>query len=117
MRSERGSILLHVLVTGVLVAMIASSLLQMTMLRYQVTARANSGAQKKRSDQAALNQLISFWNAANSRCVNNLPGYSCAGAAGTCSCTCTPVSVGEPTIYVSGPNGGPCTIQIVSSAN
>ena len=48
MTNQRGSVLLQVMVTSVLVALIAASLLRMSMLRYQVTSRSAKALQGKR---------------------------------------------------------------------
>ena len=114
--NHRGSVILHVLVTGVVVALLAALLLRMTMLRFMVTAHAHASSQMKRDDESALARIQSNWNSANAVCANNVPGYSCSGAAGTCACVCTPVSVGDPTVTVSQPGGAgtPCRLSIQS---
>ncbi len=105
--------LLHVLVTGAVVALIAASLLRLATLRYQVTARAQQATVERRSDEGAMARIISAWNAANQNCTA-VPGYSVSGSAGSCSCTLNPSSSGDPTVtaYMSGGN---CTLKLVSS--
>ena len=88
--NKRGSVLLHVIVTGVLVAMIAAALLRMTMLRYQAVARGAQIVVDKRTDQAALASLIETWNQNNQVCSTPTPDFACAGTLpGTCGCSCT----------------------------
>ena len=115
---KRGSILLHVLVTGALIALISATLLRMAMLRYQVTVHATNGTQERRYDEGALNLIIGAWNSVNIACANNVPNYSCAPAAavspGNCGCTCTPTGAAPlnyPTVTNSG-GAPPCTLTI-----
>src|SRR5437016_5978654 len=115
---NRGSVLLHVLVTGVLVALIVATLMRMTMLRYRVTARSARALQEKRSDQAALASLTGVWNLRNIVCASPTPDYTCSPASvavpGVCGCTCTPVTLGFPTV-TARVVGGVCTLNIVST--
>lgn len=113
---KRGSVLVHVLMTGVVVAIIAAGLMRMTMLRYVASARATGGTQARRHTDAALNRALTYWNQNNIVCGNSIPGYSCAPASvtspGTCNCTCT--SAGNATIRVTGGGAPPCSIEIES---
>lgn len=113
---KRGSILLHVLVTGVVVALMAACLLRVAMLRYEVTARAQVQGQERRDDDGALARLMSAFNANNGVCgaVAAASGYSCNGAVGTCTCTCTPLAATDPTVTLAGGGGG-CQMTIKSS--
>ena len=117
---KKGSVLLHVLVTGALIALIAATLLRMALLRYQITAHATATTKERRADEAALNMIITAWNMNNVACSNtNLSNYSCAPAAtvppGNCNCTCTPTGAAAtasfPTI-VAGGGSPPCTLVI-----
>jgi Tfp pilus assembly protein PilX len=114
--NRRGSVMMHVLVTGVVVALIAASLLQLSMMRLTVTNNAAKGGQAKRSDEAALARLMTAWNAVNGKCDSptSAYGYACAPAGANCSCTCAPTLAGDPTVNVSGPAAGPCRFDIVS---
>lgn len=115
---RRGSVLVHVLMTGVLVAIIAAGLMRMTMLRYIASARATSGTVARRQADATLNRALTYWNSANVVCSNTIPGYSCSPASistpGTCSCTCTPSTSGQATIVVSGGGAPPCSINVTT---
>ena len=120
--NRRGSVLMHVLVTGVIVAFIAAGLLRLAMLRYEVTARAQRSAQDKRSAEGALSLLITYWNLNNTRCAD-VPGsggyssYSC-GNTGTCDCTCTPTNAADPVIR-SQASADPnvCSLRIATPEN
>lgn len=124
MRNRRGGVLVHVLVTGVIVALIAAVILRVTLLRYVVTARTHKASQMKRYDEAALARITSNWSNAlyggtltSIICANNVPGYNCSPSAfsppGFCGCTCTPSVAGDPTVNTSLV-GGECRLQIVS---
>lgn len=114
---SRGSVLVHVLMTGVIVAIIAAGLMRMTMLRYIASARATSGVAARRQADAALNRALTYWNSVNIVC-SAVPGYNCApisgSAPGTCNCTCTPTLGTEATIVVSGGGAPPCNINITT---
>lgn len=106
--NKRGSILLQVLVTGVILAMIAAAILRVTMGSSFVTARVNSETVQKRSDEGGLARLTAAWDA-NGPCTN-VSGYSCAGTSGSCRCTCTPSNPADPTVTVAG-SGPPFVTQ------
>lgn len=115
---ERGSVLLHVLVTGVLVALIAASLLRLAMLRYQLSARTLQVTKARRFSEAGLALVVSNWNFAGAACANNVPGYDCGGSVnppppGTCGCTCVPTDTSAhlPTIYTCPADGGSCAVS------
>jgi Tfp pilus assembly protein PilX len=114
--SKRGSVLVHVLMTGVVVAIIAAGLMRMTMLRYVASSRAAGGTQARRQADAALNRALTYWNQNNVVCGNSIPGYTCAPFSstppGVCNCTCTPSVSGQATIVVTGGGAPPCSITI-----
>jgi hypothetical protein len=116
--NRQGSILIHVLVTGVIVALIAACILRVTLGSYLVTARANSDGIQKRQDEGALNALMSTWNTSASVCSAGA-GYACTGAAGTCGCTCT--KAGSPTVTtagaMSGNAPGGCVVTIAPTSD
>lgn len=111
---RRGSILLHVMVTGALMALIAATLLRMSMLRYQMGGRGANMLQEKRDDSGAMAAVIGAWNSANSVCGAN-PfnfGGGCAANPGTCSCSCTQNGTG---VVVSASMVlGVCTLTLTS---
>lgn len=114
-RSRRGSVLVHVLITAVIVSFIAVGLAQMLLLRYTATARATAGTGGRKANEGALNRLLMQWNATNTYC-SAPSGYVCTGTPGSsgpanCSCTCTPSpSCSCPAAPASDPTACPPTI-------
>lgn len=121
-RNRRGSVLLHVLVTGVLVALISATLLRMSFFRYAMAGRGALVLQEKRDDQAALAAVLGTWNNANKVCGGAPAGWGGCTNPGVCSCTCTrPGAVGPPVIdavtvtaAATGPVSNPCVVTIKS---
>lgn len=94
-RKERGSILLHVMVTSVVVLFISAAILRLALMRYKMNSRNEYVIKEKRGDTGALGALTSTW-AVNGLCSSAPPIYTCAGATvGNCGCTCTP-NAGSP---------------------
>lgn len=123
---KRGTILLHVMVTSVLVALIAATLLRMSLLRVAATARSQKILIEKRDDQAVLSSILSAWNSANGgsgqTCANKpITGYAYSGVPGTCNCSYTPnpqtTPPSLPTFTAGGTVNayGGCPIKIVSA--
>ena len=111
--NKRGSVILHILVSGVVVALVAAMLLRMAMLRYQITSRSHKAAQMKRMDESALARLTSNW--ASGQVCDNFPGYTCAGSVpGSCGCTCPPTNSNEPLILTGASGAAPCQLTIQS---
>ena len=116
---ERGSILLHVMVTGAVMALIAATLLRLTMLRYQVSSRSQKMLQETNLDNSGLAALLGAWNKVNETCATSAV-YTCLPAAaappGICGCTCTPTAAGNPPwpTVTTAPSGTPgiCTLTI-----
>lgn len=124
--------LLHVLVTGAVVALIGASLLRMALLRYMMGARSGKLVVEKRADTGAYANLLTLWNAQSKTCYSDggaVSGYTCTPNAngspvpGICGCTCTPVAQTNPptlpTVYAGqglAPGGTPtnCPIYIKS---
>lgn len=125
--SQRGYVLVHVLVTAVIVAVIAVSLARMLLMRYTLMSRNTEGAQGVLTAQGGFNRLMNFWNDNNMVCkdpsgfnlgftctlVSGAPLPSTMDAPGVCDCACT---AGGATIYVADAGGGttggppPCAI-------
>jgi hypothetical protein len=119
---KKGTILLHVMVTSVLVALIAATLLRLSLLRVQAASRGQKILTEKRLDQGALASIVAYWNSVNMTCANNVPNYSCAPAAatipGSCGCTCTPTVVQNPPLPTVTTNGTPASCQLnIGAAN
>lgn len=115
---RRGSVLVHVLVTGVIVCVIAAGLARMLLLRYAAVQRVQEGTAGRKSAEGGLNRLLGVWNRTNIVCSNIAGGgYTCSPASvsspGTCNCTCTG-GAGDPTVVVSGGGAPPCTVTATS---
>ena len=115
--SRRGSVLIHILVTGVIVSIIAAGLLRMTLMSYIAVDRAAKGAQNRKEAEGMLNRAITYWNASGIVCSTDA-NFTCATPSatspGTCSCAC-PSAVALPRVEVSGGGAPPCTITVISS--
>ncbi len=112
--ADRGSVLIHVMVTGALVALIAALLMRMAMFRATIAHRGGAALVEKRLDQAGFNSIMTNWNAANAVCSNTVPNYNCTGVAGACGCTCTPTLPDFPTVTAALVAGN-CQITVVST--
>ena len=121
---NRGSVLLHVMVTGALIALISATLLRMAMLRYQMGGRGAIILQEKRDDQQVLAAILAAWNNANGgagqTCANvAIAGYAWAGTAGACNCSYTPAPQTapptKPTFTTNGGTPDSCALTIVSA--
>lgn len=114
---RRGSVLVHVLITGVIVAFIAAGLLRMVLMNYIAVDRATKGAQNRKEAEAMLQRALTYWNKTNSVCSTDATYFPCTGAgvgANQCNCSC-PNGTALPRVEVTGPAGGPCRITIISS--
>jgi hypothetical protein len=106
---RRGSVLLQVLITSILVSIIAAGLMSMVMGRHTTTARVAAGTASRKKADAAFGQLMSHWNSpANGVCASVM-GYSCTGSPGTCGCLCT--KMGEPTVTTTV-QGAACKVEV-----
>jgi Tfp pilus assembly protein PilX len=124
---KKGSVLLHVLMTGVVIALVAATLLRLTMLRYEVTAHATQTTAERRYDEAALAMLLTQWNAGNVYCANVASGgvtYSCSGGAAgyaaplsNCACTCTTVSANYPPTVTGSGSTPNCKLSMTSDVD
>lgn len=91
LKSSRGSILVHVLVTSILVTIIATGLMTFLMMQYKMADLASKMSQNKKKDELALAELISSWNsnASGASVCGSFGPYTCATGAGTvCASTC-----------------------------
>lgn len=113
--NKRGTILIHVLITGVVVATIAAGLMKMVLMNYIIVDKATKGTQNRKEAESALGNLISYWNA-NGVCTS-FSGYACSSGSSPCTCTgpAAPGSAVSPTVVVTGAAPGPYTITINSS--
>lgn len=93
---KKGSVLLHVMVSGVIFALIIAMLLRMALMRQQETYRATQQNSHRRQAEAALARMTSAWNDPT-RCFRGtctcttVPGLTCAGCGAdntqTCGCS------------------------------
>jgi Tfp pilus assembly protein PilX len=117
--NKGGFVLVHVLVVGAIVAVIAAGLLRMTTMNYVLTRREITGAQNRKESEALLSRAMSFWNASGSVC-SPVPGFVCAPAVvfpppGLCNCTCTAPS--GAVIRVQGGGAPPCNSFTITSSD
>ena len=113
--TRRGSVLIHVLITGVVVAFIAAGLMRMVLMNYIVVDRASKGTANRKESEAMLNRALTYWNQTNQVCANIPGGLSCSGVPGTCACTC-PSGAVAPNPYIwARLNGARCQVDLVST--
>ena len=115
--NSRGSVLVHVLITGVIVAFIAAGLLRMVLMNYIAVDRATKGAQNRKEAEAMLQRALTYWNQTNSVCSTNATYFPCTGTGvglNQCNCAC-PSAAALPRVVVTGGGPPPCTITIISS--
>lgn len=117
-KTSKGSVLIHVLVTGIIVAFIAAGLLRMVLMNYIAVDRASKGAQNRKEAEAMLQRALTYWNKSNIVCSSDATYFPCVPASvsvpGTCSCSC-PSAAAVPRVVVTGGAAPPCTITIISS--
>ena len=120
-KTSKGSVLIHVLVTGIIVAFIAAGLLRMVLMNYIAVDRASKGAQNRKEAEAMLQRALTYWNKSNQVCSNDPTYFVCTvpGTANTCDCKC-PSAAAVPRVEVTKIGGGtggppPCVITIISS--
>lgn len=116
--NRRGSVLVHVLITGVIVAFIAAGMLRMVLMNYIAVDRAAKGAANRKEAEAMLQRAITYWNKSNIVCSSDATYFPCATPSvtspGTCSCAC-PSAAAVPRVVVTGGGPPPCTITVISS--
>jgi Tfp pilus assembly protein PilX len=113
---RRGSVLVHVLITGVIVAFIAAGLLRMVLMNYIAVDRATKGAQNRKEAEAMLQRALTYWNQTNSVC-STTANFPCTGGGvglNQCNCNC-PNGTALPRVEVTGGGAPPCAITIISS--
>ena len=131
MQKRRGSVLVQVLITSVIVCMIAAGLSQMLLLQYTTMARATDGTSKKRAAEGALNRVVSYW-AANGWCTSPGGGITCTlSIGGSCTgpggaaCYCTVTGLvpgagnsscpGQAPICTAGGTFPNCALRVYTS--
>lgn len=130
-KSSRGSVLLHVLVTSILVTVIAAGLMTFLMLQYKMADLSAKTTQNKLKGDQAFSELLTNWNVAGVAPCTDFGPFTCADGAGTvcatackapenCAswtydCNCRAGSTG-PTICVTDPINGIRKLNIVSAS-
>jgi hypothetical protein len=102
------------MVTGALMAIIAATLLRMSMLRYQMGGRGAKILAEKRDDQGALANVLATWNAANAVCGGAPPGWAGCNNPGNCNCVCSSGGAAPVTVTASLV-GGSCQLNLTST--
>lgn len=115
--NRRGSILVHVLITGVIVAFIAAGLLRMVLMNFIAIEQAAKSARNRKEAEAMLNRALTYWNESHIVCSHDA-GFPCTPSyvtsPGTCSCDC-PNDQTLPRVEVRGGGAPPCAITIISA--
>jgi hypothetical protein len=99
MRKMKGSVLLQVLLTAVVVCLIAAGMMNLVMLRATAVKRAQQGISGNARAQSYLNAIVQDWSTSQIICHNNtniggITGLSVsaggqASAPGACGCSYT----------------------------
>lgn len=108
MKGERGSVLVQVLITTVVVSTIAAGLMQLALLSYTVTARAAGSAALKKRAESSFNALMVQWNLSGV-CTSLAGEYNCVLAG--INCTCTPTGTDSPVVTAQNA-GGSWTVSV-----
>ncbi|MBI4677939.1 MAG: hypothetical protein HY748_10185 [Elusimicrobia bacterium] len=120
-KSRRGSVMVHVLITSVIMGLLAAGMMSIVLMQYRLIHREHYGSRGKKYDEQAVSLLITYWsanadlyNGQPAYCLSFTPGsgvaYSCGGTAGLCSCTCTPNPPGFYPEVVAQIVGGSCEV-------
>jgi len=128
---ERGSVLVYVLVTALVVSVIAAGLTRMILNRYYAVEREASGVRNRKLAESGFDRLSAYWNTAGAGNSNNVCaappagiGYSCSGttsgcscdsgASVSCDCVCSPSDPGDATVRVDAGSGGICVVTVTT---
>lgn len=87
--SRRGSILVHVLVTSILVTVIAAGLMTFLMMQYKMADLSAKASQNKKKDEQVLAELIANWNIPGVEQCTNFGSFTCTpGGITVCTAAC-----------------------------
>ena len=122
MNKTKGSVLVQVLMTAVIVSIIAAGMMNLMLMRAQAVKHAQDGAAGAAKTNMGLNAIISGWGTAGGQNCSTVPGYSGGGGAsvGTCNCTYTSLD-GTNTTVCAGTgctpalSTNPCKLAIVGT--
>ncbi len=113
---KKGSVLIQVLVTAMIVAVIAAGIIQVVLMRGTIQARTEQGAGARQQAEGTLNTIMTAWNLANNTCVD-APGLVRTGGPGGCSCSYTAAN-GTTACAGTGCNPplgtNPCAVSITA---
>lgn len=114
MRKTRGSVLVQVLMTAVLVSIIAAGMLHLLLLRSQAIKRSHESAAGAARSNLGFDAILASWAAAGGKSCSATPeGFStvAAGTPGACNCI---YQRGD--IYITAASsGGKCGLSIKST--
>lgn len=102
-RGEKGTVLVHVLVTAVIVMIIAAGLMRVILMRYVAQNRFEDSGQNRRSAESAVAQVSAAW-AKNGSCTA-VPNFGPPSAAG-CSCELDGTGANAGVVVQAVPAGG-----------
>ena len=119
MKRMKGSVLVQVLMTAVIVSIIAAGMMNLMMMRAQAVKRSQEGAAGAGRTNMGLNAIISGWGTAGGVNCSPVVGFTLnSGSAGSCNCTytaqdgsLTTVCAGTGCAPALGTN--PCGLSIV----
>ena len=110
-RRARGSVILQVMVSGMILAFIAASMLRMTLQPALTSANTVKTVAAAKTAEAALNRVKAAWSLAGRTCASDSTvGVACEGEPGTCVCACR--TAGLPSVLSSALPTGACTLSV-----
>jgi hypothetical protein len=89
MKKMKGSVLVQVLMTAVIVAIIAAGMMNLLLLRAQALKHAQSGAAGVALTNSGLDDILASWNLHRTSCYNSVPDFTGGSTnvpPGNCSC-------------------------------
>jgi type II secretory pathway pseudopilin PulG len=111
-KRERGSVLVQVLMTAVIVAVIAAGMMNLLLMRSQSIQREEERTTATGRTHGALNAVVSGWANNGGLDCTGVPGYTMGGGtAGSCNCTYTSTD-GTGIVITATSAGGSCSLSI-----
>jgi type II secretory pathway pseudopilin PulG len=112
MKRTRGSVLVQVLMTAVVVAIIAAGMMNLLLMRSQSIKREDERSTATARTQGALNAIVSGWAHLGGQSCVAVTGFTKAGGgAGSCNCTYT-ANDGTGIAISASSFGGGCRLDI-----
>jgi len=119
---KKGSVLVQVLMTAVIVSIIAAGMMTLLLMRSQAIKRAQGTAAGTAMANGGLNAILSGWGAAGGVNCSAVTGYTMTGgSAGQCNCTYTAAAGAVAQSICAGSacnpaqSTNPCGIAIVAA--